>query len=212
MCCTQDSLRRHFGYATPKSIKFWRIFIFPFLILPVLVVLRFVFVQEVAKSIPIHWNPEEATESLRKDGHDEAKQLLLATTKLWEEETFIVGISLQTEKCGNPAFTRVWHGTTPYQTEVIIEPTEESRRLAERNMQDVTGEADEPMYGDDIKDTLDDLQEMIAALEAQLKLQEARDFIEKYDTNSNGLLDIDELQAFAETQGFDSPAEPIEEV
>ena len=79
-------------------------------------------------------------------------------------------------------------------------------------MQDVTGEADESVDTDDLKDTLDDLQEMIAALEAQLKLQEARDFIEKYDTNSNGLLDIDELQAFAEIQGFDSPAEPIEEV
>ena len=79
-------------------------------------------------------------------------------------------------------------------------------------MQDVTGETDDSIDTDDIKDTLDDLQEMIAALEAQLKLQEARDFIEKYDTDSNGLLDIDELQAFAETQGFDSPAEPIEEV
>ena len=77
---------------------------------------------------------------------------------------------MQIEKCGNPAFTRVWHGTTPYQTEVTIEPTEESRRLAERNMQDVTGEADESVDTDDLKDTLDDLQEMIAALEAQLKL------------------------------------------
>ena len=52
---------------------------------------------------------------------------------------------------------------------------------------------------------------MIDALEAQLKLQEATDFIEKYDTDSNGLLNIDELQVFAESQGFESPAEPIEE-
>ena len=212
MCCTQDAFERCFGGATPKSIKCWRIFIISFLILSVIVPLRFSLAREFENSIPSWVKPEIRSEVLLKDGHDEAKQILLATTKLWEEETFIVGISLQTEKCGNPAFTRVWHGTAPYETEVIIEPTEESRRLAERNMQDVTGEADESVDTGDLKDTLDDLQEMIAALEAQLKLQEARDFIEKYDTNSNGLLDIDELQAFAETQGFDSPAEPIEEV
>ena len=99
----------------------------------------------------------------------------MATTKQWENQTFIVGISLETEKCSNPAFTRVWHGTQPYQTEIIIEPVEESRMLKERNMQDDTGAPDRTGDTDEtivtgIQDTLDELQEMIAALEAQLKL------------------------------------------
>ena len=80
MCCTQASLKKYFNDASPKSFKCWMVFIFTYLLLIVLVSLKWILVLEFVKNVPNHSLPHMTyrdTDYLRSEYHDEAKAFLL---------------------------------------------------------------------------------------------------------------------------------------
>ena len=103
--CNLEFVKKHYGEATPTTLRYCRMFICPFLTLLVLVPLRFAFVLEFIKEVP-HVFPNtvdrnlhpagKTTDDLRKSDHGEAKEFLLSTTYKWQTETFITGLSLST--------------------------------------------------------------------------------------------------------------------